>query len=178
MVIKTHEYPAKDFNLTDKVILLSRDPRDVAVSAYYRYRLIMQKEPPRNLKEIISNLINRFRFTSYIFTVYKWKKYYRAWEPIKCHFVRYEDLSSNTKETLKGILSYLEVKADENLIEEAIEKFSFEKMSGRKKGDENLQDQDFRKGIIGDYKNNFSKLELKLFKIICGEQAKRTGYIV
>src|SRR3989344_1927089 len=34
LVVKTHNYPSSEFNLTDKVIFLIRDPRDVAVSMH------------------------------------------------------------------------------------------------------------------------------------------------
>ena len=42
MVIKTHELPAGHLNLTDKVIFLMRDPRDIAVSTYFMYRAIVK----------------------------------------------------------------------------------------------------------------------------------------
>lgn len=178
MVIKTHEYPAKNFNLTDKVILLARDPRDVAVSAFWRYRDFSQKEKYESLKGKIFGLIHNFKFTSFIMTAFKWRKYYPAWENIGHHFVRYEDLSFNTKETLKNILKYLEVETPENLVKEAIEKFSFEKITGRKKGEEDLENLEFRKGIVGDHENYFSKLELKIFRFICGKEARKLGYIL
>lgn len=38
-VVKTHEMPDPYFSLTDKVVLLSRDPRDVAVSAHNRSKV-------------------------------------------------------------------------------------------------------------------------------------------
>ena len=71
LVIKTHEYPAADFKLTNKVIILTRDPKDVAVSAFNRYKNLSKKENPRSLKEAISMLIYSFRFTSYMMTAYK-----------------------------------------------------------------------------------------------------------
>ena len=38
LVVKTHNPPASNFNLTGSVIFLTRDPRDVAVSYYYLSR--------------------------------------------------------------------------------------------------------------------------------------------
>jgi len=178
LIVKTHEYPASDFNLTDKVLLLCRDPRDVAVSAYYRYRVMKQQEPARNFKDKISFLIHRLRLASYLLTAYRWQKYYQAWKNIKCQQIRYEDLSLKTKETLKAILAYLEVAAKDSLIDEAIAKFSFEKLTGRRKGEEDTKNPEFRKGIIGDYENHFSKLELKIFNLICAKEARKRGYLI
>lgn len=178
MVIKTHEYPASDFNLTDRVIFLTRDPRDVAVSAFYRYKVVSQQEKNQTIKSKISFLIHRFKFTSFIMTAYKWKNYFRAWQDIKYHFVRYEDLSSDPKNVLKKILDYLVAKVNDELIEDAIKRFSFERLTGRRKGQEELQNVVFRKGTVGDYKNHFSKLNLKIFKSICGKEAKKAGYLL
>lgn len=176
MIIKTHEYPASDFNLTDKVIFLTRDPRDVAVSAYYRYKVIFQQEKNQTLKSKISFLIHRFKFTSFIMTAYKWRNHFLAWRHINYYPVRYEDLWLNPKNTLKGMLNYLEVRASDNLIEDSTEKFSFEKITGRQKGEEDLKNVALRKGIVKDYKNHFSKLGLIIFKFICGKAAKKAGY--
>lgn len=174
MIVKTHGYPAPDFNLTDKVILLTRDPRDVAVSFQYLSRAKKYK----SLKGKIFGLINNFRIVNYLITASKWKKYAQAWKDVKYHLVRYEDLSSNAKNTLRGVLDYLEIGAGEELIAKAVEKFSFEKITGRQRGEEDPQNLEFRKGIVGDYKNHFSKLELKLFKLICGKEAKKLGYLL
>jgi len=179
MVIKTHEYPAKDFNLTDKVIFFSRDPKDIAVSAYKRSKLREEDEKNISLKDRLYYMIHHFKFTSFIMTAHKWKKHYLMWherKDIRFYQTSYEKLSFNTEKTLKGILNYLGVEVSETLIKEAIQKFSFEKMSGREKGQEDSKNSLFRKGIVGDYKNNFSKLELKIFAFVCGKEAKEAGY--
>ncbi len=177
MVVKTHEFPAPDFNLTDKVIFLTRDPRDVAVSAYYMHLFYEKKyRKLRSFLGRIVSLIRSIRIINYIRTAKGWKKYFQKWQEVPYYFVRYEDLLLKTKETLNGILDYLGVSVKENIIEEAVNKFSFEKITGRKKGEEDPNNPEFRKGIIGDYKNHFSKSELIIFKLICGKEAKKAGY--
>ena len=179
MVIKTHNYPAKDFNLTDKIIFLSRDPRDVAISAYYRYNLISKQEKHRSLHDRIFYLIHYYKFTSFMLTAYKWNKHCAIWKgrkDIPMYAVRYEDLSMNTENTLGGILRYLKVGVPAEFVLEAVEAFSFTKLSGRKKGQEDAKSAPFRKGIIGDYKNHCSWLHLKLFQWICGKEAEKLGY--
>ena len=180
MVIKTHELPAVDFNLTDKVIFLMRDPRDVAVSASFMYRVTFKNEGNKSIKNTIFYLIHRFKPTSFILTALRWRRFFRAWagrKDIDSHFVKYEDVSLNTESTLNGILDYLGIKAPTAIVKESIENFSFEKLSGRKKGKESVANPTFRKGIVGDYKNNFSKIDLMIFKFICGKEMKKINYL-
>src|SRR3989344_1123363 len=58
MVIKTHEYPAEVFNLTDKVIFLSRDPRDIAISGHKRAKSRESYEKKISLKDRAYHLIH------------------------------------------------------------------------------------------------------------------------
>ena len=179
MVIKTHNWPAKNVNLTDKIIFLTRDPRDIAVSAYYRYKELVNLEPPTTLKERLFYTLSSIRPLSYAWTAHKWKKFIRLWTErpdIKYHRVKYENVSSHPVETLKEILNYLEVKANDKLIQEAVENFTFDKLAGREKGKEESKSMPFRKGVVGDFKNQFSRLELKIFHAIAGETMKHLGY--
>jgi len=181
-IIKTHEIPAINFNLTDKIIYLTRDPRDIAVSAFFRNKIIYKKNkgPQQlrmtSLKDLTKQILLQIKIISFSLTAVKWKKYVLAWENVSKYNVRYEDLSINTFESLKSILDYLKVEINDNLISEAIENFSFKKLTNRKKGEEDVENPEFRKGVIGDYKNHFTKYHLKLFKWICGDVSKGFGY--
>lgn len=179
MIIKTHNWPAQEIDLTDKIIFLTRDPRDIAVSAYYRYKTLKDLEPPTTLKESLFYILHSLRLLSYAWTAHKWKKFIRLWTErtdIHFHRVKYENLSSHPVETLKEILNYLKVKADDKLIQEAVDNFTFDKMAGREKGKENTTSMPFRKGIVGDFRNKFSWLELKIFHAIAGSSMKKLGY--
>ncbi|MBF0510809.1 MAG: sulfotransferase domain-containing protein [Candidatus Omnitrophica bacterium] len=172
MVVKTHEYPSVDINLTDKIICLTRDPRDVAVS-YYNMQVVNSKKI-KNWKNV---LLNR-KLIHYSRTALKWTKYYQCWQGKDCYWVRYEDMITDLKNTLKGILAYLGIEAKEEILKEAMEEFSFAKITGRTPGVEDKKNLEFRKGIMGDYKNHFNKLEMKLFSQICSKVASEHGYIL
>lgn len=197
MVVKTHNYPDPFFSLTDKVILLARDPRDVAVSAHARYNVMnntgtdveagAQKEilikKTFKIKNKLRHQIQRWLMTnksySYFVTAYLWKKYYEVWENIDiCFKVTYEDLSLHPKKTLKNIMEYLEIEVQDEFIEEAIEKFSFENIAKRRKGIEEKDNVAFRKGIVGDYKNKFNRYNLIIFNKICRKVAEKWGYLM
>lgn len=179
MIIKTHNWPAQKVDLTDKIIFLTRDPRDIAVSAYYLYKELINLEPPTTIKEKLFYMMRASRSLSYVWTAHKWKRFIRLWTErpdIKYHWVKYEDVSSKTFETLKEILNYLEVPVDEHLIHEAIDNFTFDKLSGRQRGEEAPKNMSFRKGIVGDFRNKFSWLELKIFHAIAGTCMEELGY--
>lgn len=150
MVVKTHGFPAPDFNLTDKVIYLTRDPRDVAVSAFYRYRNLRKQKSKKPLKARIFDILTRFRFINLLLTHRRWTKHVDGWKHIDSYPVTYETLSSEPEKVLTGILNYLEIDVDRELIREAIEKFSFETVTGRGRGEENAANSEFRKGIVGN----------------------------
>jgi len=176
-VVKTHNLSGGEINLTDKVIFLTRDPRDVAVSAFYWHKNGAKNAKWKNAKgKIFWTIATKIKIIDYILTAVGWARHYSSWKKVSSFRVRYEDLSSDTKKTLLSILNYIDVSADEKIIEEAIEKFSFEKITGRKKGEERSQNSEFRKGIVGDYKSHFSLLELKIFWLICGKSASEAGY--
>lgn len=185
MVVKTHEYPAKDFGLTDKVIFLSRDPRDIAVSAHERNKLMEKEGKKKSLKDWFYYNLHHFRSVSFVMTALKWKKHYSAWhsrKDIPFFETSYEKISFDTETALKEILDYLDIKPQEAIIKEAIGLFSFEKMTGKKRAggkQESFFSKNavFRKGTVGDYKNNFSKLELKIFESICGKEMAQAGYL-
>tara|TARA_B100001059_G_C17783579_1_gene555729 strand:+ start:27 stop:818 length:792 start_codon:yes stop_codon:yes gene_type:complete len=192
MIVKTHNLPDPFFSLTDKVIIVARDPRDVAVSALDR-NIARQKTGTdltdedrsvaivninrRDLIESIKNWLWSKKLICYFFSAYKWRHFYKEWDDVGVSLkVTYEDISLYPKETLCKILKYLEIDINEDLIEEAIQKFSFEVLSGRNKGDEEKGHTSFRKGIVGDYKHNLNSFHNYLIKNTCGKIAKKWGY--
>ncbi len=208
LVVKTHNYPDPYFSLTDKVILLARDPRDVAVSAYARlnvasktgtdvevgaqerviggkrYKIKIIKGWRGSIRDWVwSGKIRRsitdwlWTRKSYYVTARGWGNFYEAWDNIDfCHKVTYEELSLHPKETLQKILHYLGVVASDELIEESIHKFTFENITKRQRGNEAKDDVAFRKGIVGDFRNHFSKFDMILFKSFCEKIGRKWGY--
>lgn len=203
LVIKTHELPDPYFSLTKKVIVLARDPRDVAVSGQARtivrhktgtdveigaQKMVIGRERPPSplLRGFLSRLnvvrtlkerLVQSKLAYACVTASRWRRFYEAWDEIVIsHKVTYEDLQRDPRTTLMGILKYLEVNVSESLIDEAIEKFSFENLTGRERGNEEKGNVAFRKGIVGDYKNHFGPLHRRLFSSVCGEIASKWNY--
>lgn len=89
---------------------------------------------------------------------------------------RYEDLRYNGGEELNRIVTQLTGSPISQDRATAIaEKFSFENMSGRKPGQENLNSF-FRKGLVGDWKNNFNREAREMFSQYAGNELIKLGY--
>ena len=171
LVVKTHNFPEKEFNLTRSIIFLTRDPRDVAVSYYNMNRnwLLAGARSPLVLLHALPVL-------GHLLIAFRWGRHFKRWQHLDVLRVRYEDLRHDTGGTLESILTHFGVRADPAIIREAIDLFSFENSYGRKRGTEDKSNDEARKGQIGDYRNHFSPLLNKVFWYICGKQAELAGY--
>jgi hypothetical protein len=77
--------------------------------------------------------------------------------------VKYEELVENPK-LLKGLLEFLGVKSDDGTVDWIVDTCRFERFAeGRKRGEAN-PNSEYRKGIIGDWKNHFTDRDKEQFK--------------
>jgi hypothetical protein len=195
LVVKTHEFPDRHFSLTRKVILIVRDPRDMITSAWFRYHVIKTTgsdlEPEaqalsltsrpakrsKSLKSRIWMLIHGTRILSVILSARKWARFNATWRRLPfVHVVRYEDLLNKADDTMAGICRYLEVPVDSEQIRDTLHKFSFQEITGRRRGVEETENISFRKGTTGDYKEKLTSLELRIVAYFCRKEAKHYGY--
>ena len=87
----------------------------------------------------------------------------------------YEDHLSKPHEALRELFAFLEADISPEVIEEVIEANSFEKRSGRQRGEE-LSGSFLRKGIHGDWKGVFTDRDKRVFKEEAGELLIELGY--
>lgn len=170
-VIRTHDFPpttaqlSRFSKLIDKVVLVVRDPREVAVSRYH-----YQKTFTENTRAGIGTL----RLVTFSTTTKKWKTHTLAWLNESPHIVKYEDLRHDGCKTLKSLLNYLELETENDILEDALNQFDINKLRGDSK--ETYASHFFRKGIVGDHKQHFSVVDNLIYKIICQKAAERLGY--
>ena len=181
LVAKTHSLPrgVRDLENYDKVICIIRDPRDVTVSYFFfRYHLL-----PVELEKPFFLPFSQWppvRFLLWKHMVFKlgreWPFHTLTWKALDPCWVRYEDLLGNPEGEVRRVLQFLGVQAAPEILAAALRSFSFEEMSGgRKKGQEDTT-HFYRKGIIGDYKNHFSRFDLALMNRLAGPEMRRLGY--
>lgn len=90
--------------------------------------------------------------------------------------LRYEDLLSDGQRALSAAMATVSgAPADEERVAMALDRFSFARMSGRSKGQEN-RNSFLRKGEAGDWKNHFTREIAEIFDRACGDSLIGAGY--
>ena len=146
-IIKTHHvlcqinnYPFTNYKNSIGAIYIVRDPRNVITSLMHHYSI-------ENYNEALKFILDKDKFTGKLgrkesyqretqFPTYisNWKNHYNSWNSFKKNFllIKYEDLINSPKKTFNQISEYLSkilnVKIDNNKINEAIEKSSFKNL--------------------------------------------------
>jgi hypothetical protein len=92
--------------------------------------------------------------------------------------VRYEDLLERPDKEAARLFRFLGADASTEVVERCVEEASFEKGSGRQRGQDDypLRHGKYRKGIAGDWKNVFIERDTEIFKEIAGDLLIELGY--
>lgn len=141
----THDNYIKDFTgdfsskqpfYNKRVVLLARDPRDVAVSQFFQWKfrikpskVTINNYPPQGSDISLFDFVmgdnggGMKAVTDYL----------NLWaaeaDKVKAfHLLRYEDLRSNTREELRRLLDFMQVDATDAQVEAAVEYSSYENM--------------------------------------------------
>ena len=165
----------------ERIVQILRDPRDIAVSAFHYW-----ERPSINdtLKSMISGLHP-------LKACGPWSKYIDAWidvsERSPLHSITtafYEDLINAPAEALTRVLTHLNIEGiSHEDIERAIERQSFSAKRKQVELDGNerpygstIQLKHMRKGIIGDWRNHFTRLDCELAAANWQAQLQRFRY--
>lgn len=168
-IIKSHELPESPLHIvTDKIVHLARDGRDVVISKYFHDKDFCVK----------NGISNEFTMTFSEFleiTAAEWSEYITAWSDLKVIHCSYEDLLNNPAAVMQMLFNKFNLVVNESSIKDAVEAATKEKM--HKSLDKAFKHNTFvRKGIAGDWRNHFSETDKALFKKIAGESLIVLGY--
>jgi len=181
-----------------RVFYLVRDGRDVVVSSYFRaigeiehppfansrsyYRKRFPslfdptKDPRKDVREILPRFICEWS-TRPAGTRHPWPAHIAMWVD-KPHVVvvRYEDLLEDAVSTLaRALPTHTGREVDLDALRITVEKFSFERQAGRKRGVE-VPGAVLRKGVAGDWRNHFTRAAGAAFHARCGATLVNLGY--
>lgn len=179
--------------LMKNVFCMVRDGRDVMISMYYHslfsndknsLYLVTRTRRHNVFKDYDDIERNLPRFIEYLFTVenkkifhFNWNEFIDSWHGRPgVVFITYCDLIAGAAEALKGPIEKITGEpANMKRLYEAQEKFSFQNLSGRKPG---IQDKAsfLRKGIVGDWKNHFSREACEIFDHYAGYNLIKIGF--
>jgi hypothetical protein len=161
-------------NRTDaKLVLMVRDPRDIAVSTW-RFSIGNS-----------SALLDRFgtieAFADHYATYWinRMRERLEAVEtaPDRCRLVTYEDLRRDADGELAAICGFLDVPADPADIALAVERASFENVTGDAPGAE-VVGRHARKGVVGDWRNHLPAAAAEALRARCAEDARMARYLM
>ena len=163
-----------------KVIHIIRDGRDVAVSAAHHTRNFGRARKSQGARESETGMFSNGQLEK---LAAEWasrvgKAVEDGPELLGENYaeVRYEDLLHGPEVEVRRLLEFLGVDPGEETARRSVEAASFEKLSrGRKRGEEDPSSF-FRKGVAGDWKNAFTRLDTEIFDEEAGELLIRLGY--
>lgn len=170
-----------------KTIIIIRDPRDAYNSFYFHENYFAPHSNKEELFGYNSNLSDKDNMYAYLQSKinnpsystpgFTYKKF---WDSLKgqkdTYIVKYEDLRKDTFKKLKSIMQYLEYNEipDKQLLE-TIDKCSFSKIQRQQVYSDDRKNF-ARKGIVGDWKNNFNERSIQLFKENFSDMLIEMGY--
>ncbi len=173
------------------VVVVWRDGRDVIVSWYFHCLFkndrnnaalvdIVRKDLPfddyENVRENLPAFI-KYAFTKQRHPRYSWSDFVHQWYGrAGVTFIRYEDMCKDTPGELKKlVLSLTGSELDHEKAVEISREYSFERQSGREIGEE-IKGSFMRKGLVGDWQNQFTRESKDLFDFYGGRELILLGY--
>jgi len=174
-----------------KPVILWRDGRDVIVSEYFYHivadvtshgypaevRKKLNYSDPHDIENNLPHFIE-YAMNQKLHSHHTWPSFVDYWHGTPGAIeTSYEALREDTLKELTRIVEQLTKKnnIDKNILIDTIEKFSFKNQTTRKAGQEDRKSF-LRKGVVGDWKNNFSSEASTIFDFHAGEQLIKLGY--
>ncbi len=176
-----------------KTIVVIRDGRDVITSAYFHFLMSGESKHGRLVKKWRGLLgeqdFNDVNKTMPLFIEafhnsfsvgrenVNWAQHVSSYntDDQNLLFVKYEDLLDNAAVELKKIMSWYKIEPAENILE-VVEKYSFKNQTGRNRGEEEARSF-LRKGVAGDWKNNFNEESIQLCDKYYSHALEKFGYV-
>lgn len=167
----------KTYFPNSKIIQLIRDGRDVITSAVFlwlkrsgisknenRYRKIILNEKDLKIKRFFSD-------DEIMMWAKHWKQPIQELLPRKdvALTIRYEEMKVNLEECLQNLFQVIKLESSEEIIQNCIENGAFSKLSGGRKIGEESPTSIIRKGIIGDWRNYFTRRDAEVFLEVTGD---------
>lgn len=202
MTCVVHNHWKFDPRLTERTIYLYRDGRDVMTSFYFHRMRWIQSGAAHYRKrgELYERLLGKgydpadskkhmARFIEHEFANPRdcrqnWRDHVTEWfgpgddatGRTGIAYVSYEQLRDDCAAHLARVCQAASGKApDPWLVQTTVEKWSMERATGRRPGEENRADL-VRKGVVGDWVNHFSREAAEVFDRLAGDVLVRLGF--
>lgn len=153
-----------------RFIHLVRDGRDCAVSCWFHNQRCGGM-PPSSLPEFA------------LMFAREWAKdlaegcAFAAAQPGACQTIRYEDLVSDARPVLRGVLDFLGVETADATLEGCLAAGTFERLSGGRVAGQEDRQSFFRNGLPGDWRRHFDAELEAAFRAAASPWMERFGYV-
>ena len=187
-----HSHAMHSWNMHN-ILIVWRDGRDVLVSQYFHSlfkndrgneRLVDRCRGDLGFTDYDDVSKNLPKFMEYVYESRRnsrmsWTEFVNHWAGCtRCVEVKYEDLRMRPVEEMQRVVEQLSGQTiSTSRMVEVVEAKSFERVSGRKAGEEDTRSF-MRKGIVGDWKNYFNQESKERFHIYAGDALIRLNYEV
>lgn len=185
-VLNAHLYtphlPKQIVEKKTKIIHLIRNPKDVAVSLYYHLKYLASDE------FTFSNFIKGYTLDKYLVFSHQFNYLRQMAEFEKTHpdhpilHIHYEDLIQNSASSVKKLAQFVGVAATDDFcraVASACGFFNMKKADESRSMPKNLPLKGrmdlYRKGVVGDWKNQFTFAQNEIFDEFLAEQ-KALGF--
>lgn len=164
----------------DRCITVLRDPRDSIVSwAFSLAYSHVTEEHVQIIRPTLLALDLRGKLEVAMYTFWESSAAQRSWagkaETKTELVVRYEDIVRDQRALFRRMLDFYGWSVPEDVLVRVIDRLSFEKRSGRKRG-EKQEFSHYRNGLAGDWKNYFDRDLAQRFEAACPSLLVDLGY--
>jgi hypothetical protein len=150
------------------VIHVLRDGRDVALSTVVAQRTWQRRGRDRDVPPMRQRYMWRVgaRWAGHVAAI----RHQALTLPLPFYEVRYEDMHARPRATARDLFAFCGIRIEDELLDEILDQTHFAKLP--RTGPEEFR----RTGRVGDWRREFSRLELLLFTAAAGEVMEQTGY--
>jgi hypothetical protein len=167
-----------------KAFFVMRDPRDVLVSWYFSIR--WSHALLGEIERIRGDLATLTEADGLLYSIDFLADYglfvaQRSWASAPTNdpnvmLVRHEDLTApGNVPAIEHVLNHCDIRVPRKVLEEVLDTYSFEKLSGRKPGQEDPKAH-YRKGVPGDWRNHFNEKIHARFTAVAGDLISLWNY--
>ncbi|GAB1600158.1 sulfotransferase 6B1-like [Argonauta hians] len=168
-----HHLPRQVLTKKPKMIFMTRNPRDVAVSAYHHhFQLSKMYQYDGDWKGFFDIFCEgKLNYGNYFEYMLQWEKDIKNHPELPILIVKYEELKKDTVNTVAKVAEFLGLPKNLELFEAISESCKFAKMKAAKAMPSdffrNPGQSLYRKGVVGDWKNWFTVAQNERYQVEC-----------
>ncbi|XP_078397433.1 amine sulfotransferase-like [Cetorhinus maximus] len=159
-----------------KVIYVMRNPKDTVVSLYHFQNYVTVLSTPSSFEDFLEKFLEgKVVFSSWFDHIHDW---YTHRDEFNILFISYEELKQDLRTSVQKICDFLGKKLDDEKLDTVVKQSTFKNMKMNPLVNyENVENKNpsgafLRKGIIGDWKNQFTVAQSEKFDRVFQERMK------